>query len=384
MQANSILRKELTVGIIFLLVGLTIIPITPSEPTLHKKIITVDDEPGDADYTSIKEAVQHAQPGDTIQVYSGTYYEHDITISYQGITLQGIPHELGTGNDTGKPVVTSTANLTIFYARGDDVTITGFVIIDGSAPNMATFPIHIWGDNCTFSYNNVTGGWETLWVGGDGYDPYHYPVKTSIIGNTIEHTTIGIDYSCKYGNISYNRFRWCTYRAIGVHDQSTSTIISHNDIDNCSTGILYNNGSDSIISYNFISASNGIDLGVNGANNISFMKNKFQRCGTGIRLEFKQSLIQVRQNNFINNTRDIRFVQYLTLKYKFFNHRIFDGNYYDTWRGSGPKWIWGITIIFEIPIWFIAEIFFSIPIWIPWVYRDLNPALQPYDIPGMR
>jgi len=379
MQPNSISRKGLAVGIIFLLVGLAFIPSITSKQTLGEHIITVDDEPGDANYTSIKEAVKHAQPGDTIEVYSGTYYEHDIIIGKQGITLQGVPNELGSGNDTGKPMITSTANLTILYARGDDITITGFIIIDGSAPNQATFPIHIWGDNCTFSYNNVTGGWETLWVGGDGYNPDHYPIGTRIIGNTIEHTTVGIDYSCKYGNISYNRFRWCTYRAIGVYDQATSTIISYNSISNCSTGILYNNGSDSTISHNIISASTGIDLGVSDANNINILRNGFQRCGTGITLEIKKSWVQVQQNNFINNSRDVRFVQYLPLKYNLFAHRIFDGNYYDTWRGSGPKRIRGIAIIFDIPIWFFPEIFFDIPIWIPWVYRDLNPTHEPYD-----
>jgi hypothetical protein len=312
-------------------------------------------------------------------VYSGTYYEHDIIVVFRGITLQGVPHELGSGNDTGKPVVTSTANLTLFYARGDDVTITNFMIIDNSDPNMMTFPIHIWGDNCTFSYNNVSGGFVTLWVGGDEYYPDHYPIKTRIIGNTIEHTTIGIDYSSKYGNISHNRFRWCTYRAIGVHDQATSTTISHNRVSNCSTGILYNNGSDSTISQNIISASTGIDLGVSDANNIGIMQNEFQRCGTGIRLEIKKSLVQVQQNNFINNSRDIRFAQYLPLTF----HRIFDGNYYDTWQGSSPKRIRGIMVIFVIPIW-IPEIFFGIPIWIPWVYRDWHPAQEPYDIQGMR
>jgi hypothetical protein len=38
----------------------------------------VDDEPGDADFISIKEAVNSSNPGDTIEVYSGIYYEEGI------------------------------------------------------------------------------------------------------------------------------------------------------------------------------------------------------------------------------------------------------------------------------------------------------------------
>lgn len=379
-------KKGLVVGIIILFIGTCINPLGTSEQIHGKNIITVDDESGDADYTSIKEALQHAQPDDTIQVYSGTYHEQDIMIWQRGLTLQGVPHELGSGNDTGKPVVTSsTDNLNlnifnIFYAEGDDVTITGFVIIDSSPPPVMTLPIHIWGDSCTFSYNNVTGGWLTLCIGEYIDYPNHCSLNTRIIGNTIEHTTIGILYDGKYGNISGNSFRWLTYRAIEVYDQSTSNDISYNSIRNCSTGILYNNGSDSIISHNLISASTGIDLGVDGAKNINIMKNEFQRCGTGIRLSIIKSLVQIRQNNFINNTHDIRFVQSLTLKYNLFFHRIFDGNYYDTWQGSGPKPIRGIMVIFVIPIW-MGEFFFYIPICIPWMYRDWHPAKEPYDIP---
>lgn len=67
-------------------------------------VLTVDDE-GDGDYTSIAEAVATANPGDTIEVYSGDYYECNITIYASGLTLKGMARELGSGTDTGKPSV---------------------------------------------------------------------------------------------------------------------------------------------------------------------------------------------------------------------------------------------------------------------------------------
>ena len=68
-----------------------------SIPISDKAVIIVDDE-GDGDYTSIKEAVNNTNPGGTIEVYSGTYYECGIEIYTENITLRGIPYELGNGS----------------------------------------------------------------------------------------------------------------------------------------------------------------------------------------------------------------------------------------------------------------------------------------------
>jgi len=380
-------KKILTVVITILFLGTCI---TPSDaidtieqssiPISDKTIITVDDE-GDGDYTSIKDALSHAYPGVTIEVYSGTYYENNIYIGLPGLTLKGVPQELGSGNDTGKPVITSELNSYnyILNMGGDNVTITGFVIIDSTAPNVMTFPIRIMGGSCTFANNNVNGGMFTLSIGEDLNHPNHYSLNTRVIGNTFYKNSIGISYSGKYGYILRNNFSSCKQQAIEVYGQSTSNDISYNSLRNCSTGILYYNGSKSIISHNFISADTGIELVVTDAENISIMMNQVQQCGKGIYLRYSHSLIKVHQNNFINNLLDIRFVRSLELKYNYLSHPIFNENYYNSWIKFGPKWIRGFMILFWIPI-LIPEIWFGIPIFIPWFYPDLNPSKEPYDI----
>ena len=90
-------------------------------------VITVDDE-GDGDFTSIQEAVDHAKDGDIILVYSGVYNE-SVRIENKSITIEGIAHELGKGNDTGKPVI----------------------IANGIA-------IEIYSDNCNVKNIKVSGG----------------------------------------------------------------------------------------------------------------------------------------------------------------------------------------------------------------------------------
>ena len=52
-------RKCLAVGIILLFIGTCIIPSATSQQPLSRNIITVDDEPGLADYTSIRDALNH-------------------------------------------------------------------------------------------------------------------------------------------------------------------------------------------------------------------------------------------------------------------------------------------------------------------------------------
>jgi nitrous oxidase accessory protein len=373
-------RKWLAVGIILLFIGTSVIPLATSEQAQSKTIITVDDD-GDGDYTSIKDALNHSSPGDTIEVYSGTYQENEIHITAQGLILQGIPYELGNGNDTGKPVVTSSENFTTFFlVPGYSITITGFIINDSSVLHKDTYPIKIWGDNCTFSDNTIIGGAAALYIG----NLYYNPINTRIIDNTIQNTRTGIVYGGQYGNISRNSISRCTRSGIVMQDEGSFNTISHNTIQNCNdTGIEFYNNSDSIISYNLISdVHRGIFLGAEGAKNISIMMNQLQDCGMGICMEFLQSLIDVHQNNFIDNSVDIRIIQHLQLQNNFLSHRILDENYYDSWRGFGSKFILGFTIIYMIPL-FMPDMFFFIPVIMLRIYRDKNPAQEPYDIPGM-
>ena len=97
------MKRILTIGVILLFIGMSI-PFTSSKQQSLGNVITVDDE-GDGDYTSIKEAVINSNPGDTIEVYSGTYLEQGIHIVNDNIALLGISHELGEGDDTGKPFI---------------------------------------------------------------------------------------------------------------------------------------------------------------------------------------------------------------------------------------------------------------------------------------
>ncbi len=90
----------------------------------------VDNE-GDGDYISIQEAVDNAESGDIIKVYSG-WYNEIIHIETPGITLEGVAYELGAGNDEGAPIIDADTQNNVINITADLTTIQGFIIVNSS------------------------------------------------------------------------------------------------------------------------------------------------------------------------------------------------------------------------------------------------------------
>jgi len=133
-------RKWLAIVIILYFIVSCIIPSMRSELTHDTNIITVDDEPGDADFTSIKEAVNYSNPGDSIEVYSGTYPEDEIQITKENVSLLGIAHELGDGDDSGKPFIKGVGNNGVVKVIASYVTVSNFTI---EATGGSNFDMHL-------------------------------------------------------------------------------------------------------------------------------------------------------------------------------------------------------------------------------------------------
>jgi len=323
-------RKALAIGIILLFVGTGIIPSTTSLQTHGRNIITVDDEPGDADYTSIKEALNHSSPGDTIEVFSGTYYEHGINIMEDGISLIGMPYELGNGSDTGKPFINGQGLGDIVNIKARNVTITGFRIENRGEGYYCIILVGWGSDGCVISNNILRYTGNSIILCAANF--------SKITNNTVR------DAGGLYGiMISYHH-----------------NTVSDNIIDNCPRGISFWGGSFNTIPRNRI--SNCSEFGIVVGNNWNvFEYNTIENNAYGL-LIYLASWSRIQHNNFINNTIQAGFDQGMG----FTGVNRFIQNY------------WNRPRLLPYPV--VGRVF----VIVPWVLFDWRPAKEPYDIPGMR
>jgi len=336
---NRSFRKSLAVAVVALFLGVSVIPSVIGDNPSFENTIIVDDE-GDGDYTVIQDAVDNATEGDTILVYSGTYLEADITTYDRtnpiiGINLKGVPHELGEGNDVGKPrIVNNGMGSLLRFLWADRCTIQGFELA-----------------NC---HNGIT---------------LTDSANNTIINNTIISCKIGIELEgageiygkTSYNNIVENNTIIDSYRGIFIEYASTN-VFRRNVIKDCHWGID-NSGSHNIISYNQFLNNGGHNGGgiliVFTLNNI-IEKNHFEGnvCGVLISSSF---LNIIRKNNFIDSKE---------------HHATFVLCQTTVWNNN----FWGEERILPQPIfgmiWMLRS---GIPI--PGVQFDWHPAREPYDIP---
>ncbi len=348
------MKRILALGVILLFIEISIIPSISSEQISIGDVITVDDE-GDGDYTSIKEAVNNSNPGDTIEVYSGTYPEDGIRIVKENISLLGISYELGEGNDTGKPFIEGNGTEIIIRVEASYVIVSNFRIEKSSS--MAC--IQLGADEPRKQNSNT--------------------ISDCIIRNST-HSGIRIGDIGKNIRIFNNEIRNCNTYGISAPRFPLSLNITGNIITDClQSGIHFSGGGDNI-SYNTIKRCKRGIL-VYGGNNIVY-GNNIEDCSIGVISIGLGIGNTITKNNFKNYSL-IGCWWERTVQIYLLNGLIKDkkdrwmGNYWDTWIGIGPNKIYGkLNLILGIHIY--SDILIMFPI--PWVDFDWHPAQEPYDI----
>jgi parallel beta-helix repeat protein len=336
-RGKTLNKNILSIGITFLLIITVITPITlgydfKSGNQVSGDIIIVDDE-GDGDYSSIKEALNHADPRDTIEVYSGTYYEYGIIISEDNITLKGIPYELGNGSDTGKPFINGQGkDFVIGYNMTVGVVITNFHIENGGG-TYAHDIIHIYrSDKCEFSNNDVFNtNFALIYCRGS--------TNIQIKNNNISHSIID--------------------DGISFVDGSNYNTISDNIISDVEIGIDLWDSNHHTITGNKISRCRDFGIDIAGSNYNTIKGNSFEDNAIGVHIIYHSRCSRIKNNNFINNHLQAYCAYGFPIFYDLTNR--WNGNYWNE-SHSLPYPIRG------------ARIFF------PWVQFDWFPAKEPYDI----
>jgi parallel beta-helix repeat protein len=214
---------------------------------------------GGCNYTSIQDAINASQPGDTIEVHSGTYYEN-VNVNKQ-LTLRGI--DIGFG----KPVVDAGGVGSAIKLSHDGIVLDGFTAINaGSSPNAG---IAVYSNNNTIINNTVSNNEYGIYLWSSSYNNltgntalnnnlgiYLWSSSTNTLtGNTATNNSYGIDLgSSSITNLTANILLNNSY-GIYLHSSSNNNTLMGNTATNNSYGIWLDSSSDNTLTDNSASSN---------------------------------------------------------------------------------------------------------------------------------
>ena len=144
-------RKIAAVWISLVMLFSVIVIIVDIVPPVKGATITVDDD-GPADFATIQEGVNAANPGDTVFVYNGIYFEN--VVLDKRINL--------TGEDKNITKIDGGGNNDVVKVFANWVNITGFAV-ENSGSNVGDAGIKLVSvSNCTISNNKLLR--KELWL----------------------------------------------------------------------------------------------------------------------------------------------------------------------------------------------------------------------------
>jgi len=225
-------NKMLALSINLLLLFINFSGCIEEIPSVESKTIYVDDD-GGKDYTSIQNAIDVANEGDTIYVYNGTYYE--IVIINKSINLIGASKE--------KTIINYDKNrygqINIMLITANNCTIKGFKLINTISSSV------IMGINVKSSHNIISN--NAILNTTEGISIEAESKNNTVCLNIILNNEFGIAlrYS-DHNNISRNNISLNTFSGIYLkgtlsHNNTISwNTISNNEYGLYLTGIINN------------------------------------------------------------------------------------------------------------------------------------------------
>lgn len=290
----------------------------------------------------LRKAVEMAQNGDIVKVFSGKYLIKDLKIEKK-LTLIGVNYPIFDAQFKGEILTVSSNNVNISGIQFENVGETSMIdwaaikvleseqvkIYDNKF-NHCYFGVYLSSSNhCLVKNNRVVGIPKEEQTTGNGIHAWKCDSIT-IQNNYIEGHRDGIyfefvtnsiiDHNYSTKNIRYglhfmfshkNTYEYNTFakNGAGVAVMYTKGVImKHNTFENnwggSAFGILLKDISDSEIDHNVFN-SNTVGCYMEGCSRLNFKENIFRQNGIALRIQANCDENTIQNNNFLANTFDV-------------------------------------------------------------------------------
>lgn len=247
------------------------------------KTIIVDDD-GEMEFTDIQNAVDHAEPGDTIRVWEGNYSEN--VIVNKSISIVGNGSKVTT-------ITSGNSQITVIHISSDVVVVSGFTIIGMEIPHPQITQFPSTGVSIA-SYLNVVSDLRIRYV--------TYGIlliksdSNKILNNTIDHCQYGIQMTASTGNLISGNSIYSIGRSGMDLTLSNGNDISENSISNSSlSGLTLRFSLLNEIEKNILIKCGSCGIFLTNSINNSIFGNQIQNNDKGI------ALVESKDNNMRMN-----------------------------------------------------------------------------------
>lgn len=239
---------------------------------------------GIGNYTSIQDAINDSNSGDTVFVYSGNYIDN--IIINKSITLLGI--------NRSNTKISGSNGLFSILIKSKGITISGFTIQNS---NVGIFLPDSKYNYCNISNNIIRNNYEGIRITNSSNNN----ISRNIINR---NSNIGIVFYDSKNNVILNNTFKNNKKAIYLGTWSSYNFISINNLTNYTYGIQLDYSFNNIITKNIIrNGDYGTYLAYSKNNNISKNYIEYNKQ-SGIYLSDSEENI-ILPNLFLNNNQDV-------------------------------------------------------------------------------